>query len=130
MIELTLEETKRLLNEAVEERGAEYVYPNATKDGDSTCRYVHYQPDGDTPGCIVGWVLHKAGIPLPELSKSEGENAVAAVRRLGINGLLRTDPEVSTLLRKVQGWQDHAASWGKAVEKGLANVGWEQYRLD
>lgn len=121
MIDLTLEKVTVLLHEAVQERGSDYVYRNP--DGSSDCLYVHGNPDGPAaPGCIVGWVLHKAGISLEVLEQHEHKPARTVVECLPYdNGIpLRSEDGVTTLLRTVQQWQDRGEPWGSAVSKGIA----------
>lgn len=118
MIELTLARTKELLAEAVAEKGADFVYVNrygrsAGPDNSTTCHYVH----DDQPGCIVGNVLHRAGVSLYNLSEHEGENAESPV-----TALFRPEPGVVDLLREVQSRQDKGASWSEAVRLALAEL--------
>lgn len=118
MIELTLERTKQLLTEAVAEKGEGFVYVNragrqATEYGSITCHYVH----GDEPGCIVGHILHKAGVSLADLSDYESQGAEDPVENL-------TDPEpgVTKLLNWAQDFQDRGVPWGKSVQRALARL--------
>lgn len=123
MIELTLDRTKELLAAAVAEKGADYVY--TTPDGQqsspedlTTCLYVH----GDQPGCIVGHVLHKAGVSLPLLSRSESDDAEGALGGLKADGIVAYEGRVSDLLKSVQAKQDHGVAWGTAVDEALAEL--------
>jgi hypothetical protein len=118
MITLTLERTKQLLAEAVAEKGAEYVYVN--RDGDPadgdvsvSCHYVH----GDQPGCIVGWVLYRAGVGLADLSEYEGRGAEDPVE-----GLMEAPAEVRKLLNWAQDYQDQGTPWGEAVRRALSRL--------
>lgn len=97
MIALTLERTKQLLAEAVAERGEEYVYKNERgQDGTfGDCAYVHGSPSGGhSPGCIVGLVLHKAGVPLERLARHEGTPANRLVSELRSYGYLEAESGV------------------------------------
>lgn len=116
MIELSLVMTKELLAEAVAEKGADFVYVNkygqqADQSGDVTCQYVH----GDQPGCIVGNVLHRAGVPLDEL----GQYETHSVDDLG-QRLFTAEARVKLLLNHIQGHQDVGVPWGEAVRLALA----------
>jgi hypothetical protein len=117
MIELTLARTKELLAEAVTLKGEDYVYVN--RDGeqaghDTSCHYVH----GDQPGCIVGHVLHRAGVSLADLSNYEGQGAEDPASQLTDAG-----GEVVRLLAFAQEHQDRGVPWGEAVRQALELVG-------
>jgi hypothetical protein len=132
MITLTLERTKELLAEAVVERGEGYVYTRpdgkqSSPDGSESCFYVH-TPDMDAsitesvPGCIAGYVLHKAGVPLEALRTCETAPADSAVSHLSMETALSVDSGVAILLREVQVMQDRGRSWGEAVRETLARL--------
>jgi hypothetical protein len=75
------------------------------------CLYVHETSDGiKTPGCIVGHALHRLGFSLDELEI--GGTASEALERLSVNGW---DKDVVTWITRVQGEQDMATPWGRAV---------------
>lgn len=116
MIELTLARTKELLAEAVAEKGEDFVYTNrdgheVDSDGVTPCHYVH----DDKPGCIVGNVLHKAGVPLDELSRFEGQDAQEVTRSV----CTVEEGDVIRLLSGVQDRQDRGTAWGEAVSLAL-----------
>lgn len=130
MIELTMERTKALLAEAVAERGADYVYTTpdgqqVTQDSGIQCLYVHHRnAEGElpepVPGCIAGYVLHKAGVPLEALQYRENEPADRALVQLETDEVLHPLAGVRRLLVRVQRRQDNGASWGAAVAAALA----------
>lgn len=120
VMELTLDRVNELLDQAILERGADYVYvPPGFENrkayegsGFSRCMYVHEDADGeDCPGCIIGYVLHHAGVPLNELACYEGKGAATLLRSLRIDARYI----VSDLLVKVQTRQDKGYTWGDAV---------------
>ncbi len=122
-IELTLARVKELLAEAVAEKGADYVYTTpegepAGPDMETPCRYVH----GDKPGCVVGHVLHKAGVSLALLEGQEGTDAYGAMRNLWRDGEIEFEPPVRQLLNHVQLDQDRGTPWGEAVRRALATA--------
>lgn len=132
MITLTLERTKELLAEAVAERGEAYVYTlpggaQPTLNGGESCFYVH-TPDMDAsitesvPGCIAGYVLHKAGVPLEALRGCEASPADAVVSFLVAERELAASADVAYLLRDVQYKQDRGRPWGEAVREALASL--------
>lgn len=117
-IELTLDRAKELLAEAVALKGADYVYVNpdgvqASGSFPGDCHYVH----GDQPGCIVGHVLHKAGVSLTLLSDQEGQNSYAVLRNLHRASQVSCEEGVEALLGEAQGAQDMAVPWGEAVRQ-------------
>ncbi|MFF5433443.1 hypothetical protein ACFY5K_25845 [Streptomyces griseofuscus] len=78
-----------------------------------TCFYVHVDDDGqEEPGCIVGTVLHRLGVPLAELKKKEGLGALAAIR--GLEPQVLATHKTQAVLRDIQIRQDRGAPWGEA----------------
>lgn len=113
-IELTLDQALELLDRAVELKGADYVYPRPALDSPGAgngCFYLH----ADGPGCIVGHVLHWAGLTNEELSSIEGAKAGGVGRRVP---RLHMDERVGDLLAHVQSEQDTGETWGAAVIEG------------
>ena len=123
---LTTEDVIRFAREAVEEMGADHISP-AYRTGDdeiptdeidplrhphSLCRYV--TPDGK-PGCIVGHVLHKAGVTLDALSEQEGNGAysVASGVEIEVTGV--------ETLSKFQRLQDGGVPWGFILDRHEEN---------
>lgn len=103
-IELTLEKAHELLKRAVEEKGADYVYPEDEKWADGMCRY--FRPDG-APLCIVGHVLHYLGVT----RVTEGRGAAAALLGAGVT----TVPTTHWALQEAQCCQDGGGTWGEAL---------------
>jgi hypothetical protein len=129
MLHLDLATAKRLVNEAVAEKGEDYVYPfNAcvyAVEADTMYGYVDddgsFQGDAVTteacPACIVGVALHKGGVPLEWLLANAYNGAAPDILRYGnACGLLTFDKGVAEWLRIVQGEQDSGTTWGRAVE--------------
>jgi hypothetical protein len=126
MIELTWTKVNELLDAAVAEKGADYVYqdPDGRRGGEVdedgcpaavTCRYVH----GDKPGCIVGNVLHRAGVSLSALRDEEGVGAYNSMfERLYVS----MPTHASDLLAHVQDRQDVGVPWGDAVREAREQV--------
>lgn len=123
MIELSLDKAKELLAEAVALKGEDYVYTTpdgmqGSEDYQPYCLYVH----DDQPGCIVGHVLHAAGVSLPVLLAEETNDAEGALRNLARENTLNYEDGVSQLLQDVQGAQDKGTPWGEAVREALAEL--------
>jgi len=118
---LTVARALELLDQAVAERGADFVYPEDWKvvvprDGAKDtpmCVYVH---DGQ-PRCIVGQVLVKHGLKPAKLAFYEGHGVTSVLKALGDSGVLSFEHGVLTLLRTAQDLQDDGCSWGGAVAK-------------
>jgi hypothetical protein len=107
-----IEYVRGLLVRAVEEKGADYVYPDEQKTpkgqlGDDLCMYVH---DG-APSCIVGHVLHYAGVELEKFEPWEGSRA-----EIVGEALTEWHPSVLKALGAAQEAQDGGKTWGKALD--------------
>lgn len=112
MIELTLARTNELLDEIVSDFGADYAYPY------TVCRYVQESPAGPAPSCLVGHVLHRAGVPLDALALNAP--ADVKVQILTAHGILRAEPDAVRLLTNAQRAQDKHTPWGDSVTAGRA----------
>ncbi|MFF1597704.1 hypothetical protein ACFVYV_09430 [Streptomyces mirabilis] len=117
-IKVTAETVLKTLREVVAER-PEHVYesPDNAPKSNVSCYYVHGYADGvQVPGCVVGHVLNRLGVPLSELRLHEGESAYTLVGKL----LRVLDPEdqyeVEAVLSEVQYNQDGGQPWGRALE--------------
>jgi len=78
------------------------------------CLYVHSDEEGKrVPGCIVGTVLNRLGVPLEELEKHEGNAAAAVIENAEIQGL---SYDMVSLLRNVQRYQDSGCDWNLALD--------------
>jgi hypothetical protein len=103
-----------VLREVVAER-PDYVYAAppemiTTAMLANPCFYVHGEGADAVPGCVVGAVLNRLGVPLSELAGYEGTPAQHVAERL-----LETDHDVVSMLREVQTEQDQGTSWGDAL---------------
>lgn len=76
--------------------------------GDAACSY--YEADG-TPSCLVGRILHNAGLINPVTFNREGASAGQVVDSLG-----GFTPEARAVLNRLQAWQDEGKTWGEALE--------------
>ena len=123
MIQITEESFVSALRAAVAEKGEDYVYTNpdgreAGDDGEATCHYVH----GDQPGCLVGNVLHRLGVPLSVLELHEGGAAYEVMGRIRESGQLDFDLGVRGAAEMAQNRQDAGYSWGYAMEAALGEL--------
>lgn len=108
-IEITRESYRNALIEAVQLKGADYVYPrHSVAEAESlalTCRYV--EEDGQ-PGCIHGHALTYLGYQgLPE-----GKGIWDILKELNVSDYyLRSAAEESQIA------QDSGETWGQALEE-------------
>lgn len=110
-----------LLERAVEEKGADYVDPNAA---DHVCEYADEQGN---PLCIVGHVLSYLGEPLKPTVHEDydgeqyttlwgtGMDATEAIINPSAFGVDDYDV-VASVLSNAQRVQDRAGTWGEALE--------------
>jgi hypothetical protein len=118
-----IEEARKQLRAAIEKNGADYVYKAKTEGGES-CLYLEYEkvdrdeeegtyqyinPTG--PSCIVGHVLVAKGVPNPQITRHEGEDAAVATE--GVFGSVI----VRKALKRAQAHQDGGHPWGEALEE-------------
>lgn len=107
-----------LLREVIAEKGEDYVYPrrDARDVGHGvvvTCFYAEY----DQPSCIVGHVLHRAGVPLDQMAVIEGLTPVDDAARPWFAE--HADDDARRLLNEVQANQDEQHSWGESLRLAL-----------
>lgn len=115
MIELSYGEILDYARAAIAEKGDDYVYH--ASDGGSSCWYVHRLEGVDTPGCIVGNILHQAGVPLNELARREG-GLIGLLSSLEQAEILKVDSDTEIFLSVAQAVQDRKGTWGSAFGGG------------
>lgn len=110
-ITITADEARELLTRAVEEKGADYIYPRVNNpDG---CLYF----EGNAPSCIVGHVLAYKGM---EPFEDEGELNASTVHSLRHHMLFEVDNDRTfEALRAAQTWQDSGETWGDTLRVAL-----------
>lgn len=127
---LDYETALRLLREAIEERGADYVYLPRThvvdgKISGPTCVYAEYMHGEPRPSCGVGVVFSKLGLNMEDFAFSttppgySGKYAVgtanAVLMDLWSDGVMYSTPKARGLLARFQALQDNGTSWGEAL---------------
>lgn len=118
----TYDDIIELLDMAVEEYGADYVYHRPERE--TNCAYVHETIDGVVVGCIMAYVFNKLGVSLGTLQKFEGVLAYEIYSKLYLNakGYQRQTADdnrkIEDLLMTVQKYQDAGFPWGEAVHVG------------
>ncbi|KPC89903.1 hypothetical protein ADL27_38470 [Streptomyces sp. NRRL F-6602] len=111
-IKVTADEVMSTLRAVVAER-PDYVYARPEADNRAAaCLYVHHDDGTAKPGCLVGTVLHRLGVPLVELEKVEGEGAVSAVSTVAT---LEWHDAPSSALQAAQEVQDDGGTWAEAL---------------
>jgi len=123
VITINLEQANALLDEVLAEHGEDFVYQGL-------CNYNV----GEMPGCIVGQVLAKAGVPLDTLAKmdviswrEDGDPVTdtkfdSVARSHHFDDVFVVEPDVATLLNEAQTQQDQRLPWGHAVAAGRTRV--------
>ncbi|MFI0211975.1 hypothetical protein ACH4OV_25305 [Streptomyces diastaticus] len=112
-IKVTPEQVLDVMREVVAEAGEEFVYEPPT--GLGVCLYVHRPHGGgaSVPGCLVGQVLHRLGVPLDELTEHEAQLARTMAPKLVDAG--EGADLLVTALDNAQAIQDGGHSWGAAL---------------
>lgn len=116
-LDLTYDNVKRLMRDAVLERGKDYTYPaEEMLSSGKGCAYAVYEnglPRG--PSCIVGNVLVRAGLPVSALPQFENRGAYMVVTELADRGRAEVDHHAAIdALDTAQMRQDHGETWGEA----------------
>jgi hypothetical protein len=104
---VTAEQFRTTTREVVAERPT-YVYaiPPTDDPEEDFCKYVH----GDVPGCVIGHVAHRLGVPLAELAKREGASAPEILAEFfGLEG------SVASFASEVQWRQDSGMTWADSL---------------
>lgn len=119
-LDLSRDNVKRLMREAVLERGEDYSYPEEEKRryaGQPTCTYAKYNKDNEPVGCscIVGDVLVRAGLPVTMLPRFENKGAQLVADLLAGDGLVN-DLSGQRALAEAQFKQDAGSTWGEAFQ--------------
>ena len=106
---------------AVVAENPDYVYrapEHMDMLGAGACYYVHTSVVGDeepTPGCVIGHVLHRLGVPLADLAKKEYRTADDVIDYL----MPRVSEAVRWTAFRVQDEQDRFAPWGEALARAV-----------
>lgn len=110
---ITKAKALELLEAAVAERGADYVYERIGFDSNSTgpsCVYVR----SGCPSCLVGLAMTKAGTPIEQLAEWDTRFECDAQSVLLDDGLATAGAaEVLTVAQSVQ---DDGGTWGEALD--------------
>lgn len=115
---LSYDDTLVLLREVIAEKGEGYIYRRRTEHhvGNGvfvSCFYVEY----DQPSCIVGHVLHRAGVPIDDIRRVEGQTPLDVEVQDRFDAW--ADGGARWLLNEVQANQDEQHSWGESLRLAL-----------
>jgi hypothetical protein len=108
---LGYEETKQLLQRAVEEKGADFIYTTGDEGG---C--VYFETESHKPSCIVGHVLAYKGVTIDDIGELNFETEVEG---LVDQDVLDVDFKTLALLRHAQTRQDQNTAWGTSVSEAI-----------
>jgi hypothetical protein len=127
-IQVTLDAVREAAKAAVADRGEGYIY----KDHYDACRNTQWQrisnEEGEAmmqvPGCLVGDVLHRIGVPLPDLATWDDTTADDLLANLLAHNHVESVAEgVETYLVAAQVMQDtEGMTWGMALASAEASV--------
>lgn len=104
---ITRENFTQAMEQAVAERGRDYLYPEDDKQG-SVCQY---KTKNGKPSCIIGAALH---ILNPDFVPARGSSlpASAVLTELGVD-----DDRLLHAAQTAQSEQDQDMTWGFALDK-------------
>lgn len=113
-IRITARVARRLLREVVAEAGRDFLAVDM-------CTYVHVS--GDCPHCIVGRVLHRAGVTLDDLSYMDNVTPTN-IERVVLPARVRVTRPARMVLARAQHVQDWGHPWGQALDEALSVRPW------
>lgn len=116
--ELTHEQIQAIMEDLVEQYGPDFVYERRSDiHGTPQCWYTSVRDDDSVePSCLVGQVLHRAGVGLIYLREREGCSASSVLDELQTDALLLTSTRTVTALAMAQKVQDNGGTWGAALQ--------------
>lgn len=116
---ITYEDALRALNEAVKDRGYDYVYPREKR---GAC----YNVFEGKPDCIVGWVLIHLGVPIEwfEPDTRDNDDVADTCKNLLAQSMFEFTEDAKRLLADAQHDQDSGSTWGVAVTRAHLGGDW------
>lgn len=88
-----------------------YWHPSAVDMNDATFEEV----EAGSPGCIVGWVLFKEGVPATAVAALDGRGSISTCHGQTVEHGIRLTPAAVQFLQQAQFRQDSGWTWGEAV---------------
>lgn len=101
-----------LMTDLVDAYGEDYVYGRANSEVSLIPDDCRYELDGH-PSCLVGHVLHRAGVTISQLLDLDTHGTSPG--EFSGMGLDVTD-EAGELLGRAQGMQDLGVPWGRCLQ--------------
>ena len=127
MITITGPQAIELLEQAVQDRGPDFVYTQRSKlvPNLGPSHGCWYERDG-VPCCGVGVALRKAGVRINVLSimdSMDGDTGIIAVAdTLEEYGKVALDTDALAVFAKFQDLQDHETPWGEALAEAKKEI--------
>lgn len=123
-VNLTFESVVAFAKEAAAEKPEGYIYINPSgqvaSPGGITCDY--WDDSKDAPSCIVGVILHKAGVSATNITEGRSAFASSYLARKAEGGVITISDKAATFLFDVQMRQDVGVPWSKAIEASVAET--------
>lgn len=122
MITATDEQVIDVMRAVVAEVGPGFVYerPAPSDTYGDVCMYVHTDDAGNPrPGCIVGHVLHRLGVPLDVLASHEKNGAMGMINALQARHVISMTETVRCMLHNMQSDSDDGRPWGAIVSENI-----------
>lgn len=113
-LDLDFDRAVQLAREVIADYGEQHIYVHvADAEGDATCVYV----DEGSCSCLVGHILHRAGVPLAAL---ESHNNLGVGDDLFLTDVgVTADDRTADFLSHLQDSQDSGKPWGSALAWAL-----------
>lgn len=122
-IHITLADAIRFTEEAISEKPEGYVYINPDGDvageADISCSY--WDRKKDEPSCLVGQVLHKAGLGETIFGWKHSGYWIGELAH-ELSRSLEIDEDALQFLERVQERQDQGSTWAESLKAGFKAV--------
>lgn len=131
MKRIYLPQARRLLAEAVETQGRDFVYNNSGKNA-AACMYFPndaFDDNRSQTGCLIGTALKKADVPVNILHTMSGyitSEFSVLTETLG----MKISKDALDYLQVAQAVQDRGASWGEAFDLAERSIEDKQLRRE
>lgn len=125
MIHITLADAIRFAEEAASEKPEGYIYvnPDGEKAGEFGISCAYWDYEKDEPSCLVGQVLHKAGLDGGPMAYWKASGALIFDLSDQLRGVVEIDYDALDFLGRVQMRQDNGSTWRSSIESGKSAAG-------
>lgn len=130
-INVTLNDIRRTVEEIVSSVNDSYCYADVPANkGDGDCFYVHHTEDGENvPGCLVGQMWTKMGIPLGYMLDHNDSSSSTLFGNLLRDRVVTLEEAytgaTTTYLTTLQSSQDFGHTWRRSLDE--ANAAYDAY---